>query len=410
MRLLVITPHLSPDTAPTGVVVSRIVDEMGAAGHDVHVVTSLPWYREHRVEDGWSGRLVRRGSQGSASVVRLQPFAGRKERLVGRALGFAAFSGTAALVAVAARGPFDAVMALSPPLTLAPAGWIAARRHRCPLVLNVQDVFPDVAIEVEAITSPLAIRLFRSLERFSYRRSDAVTVLSDDLAANVVGKLPGSSSDPLVRVIPNFVDTTAIRPLDRDTTYRSELGLGERTVVMYAGNLGHSQSLWIIVEAARRHRDRDDIAYVINGGGVAAGELGRAAEELPNLTVVGYQPAERVPEVLATADMHVVALRRGLAASSVPSKMYSILAAGRPLIASVDEGSEVARVVGEAGAGVAVPPEDAEAFIAAVEQLASDAEERWSMGASGRAWAEQWASPRSVAEAHMQLMGELLSR
>ncbi len=410
MRLLVITPHLSPDTAPTGVVVSRIVDEMGAAGHDVHVVTSLPWYREHRVEDGWSGRLVRRGSQGSASVVRLQPFAGRKERLVGRALGFAAFSGAAALVAVAARGPFDAVMALSPPLTLAPAGWIAARRHRCPLVLNVQDVFPDVAIEVEAITSPLAIRLFRSLERFSYRRSDAVTVLSDDLAANVVGKLPGSSSDPLVRVIPNFVDTTAIRPLDRDTTYRSELGLGERTVVMYAGNLGHSQSLWIIVEAARRHRDRDDIAYVINGGGVAAGELGRAAEELPNLTVVGYQPAERVPEVLATADMHVVALRRGLAASSVPSKMYSILAAGRPLIASVDEGSEVARVVGEAGAGVAVPPEDAEAFIAAVERLASDAEERWSMGASGRAWAEQWASPRSVAEAHMQLMGELLSR
>ena len=410
MRLLVITPHLSPDTAPTGVVVSRIVDEMGAAGHDVHVVTSLPWYREHRVEDGWSGRLVRRGSQGSASVVRLQPFAGRKERLVGRALGFAAFSGTAALVAVAARGPFDAVVALSPPLTLAPAGWIAARRHRCPLVLNVQDVFPDVAIEVEAITSPLAIRLFRSLERFSYRRSDAVTVLSDDLAANVVGKLPGSSSDPLVRVISNFVDTTAIRPLDRDTTYRSELGLGERTVVMYAGNLGHSQSLWIIVEAARRHRDRDDIAYVINGGGVAAGELGRAAEELPNLTVVGYQPAERVPEVLATADMHVVALRRGLAASSVPSKMYSILAAGRPLIASVDEGSEVARVVGEAGAGVAVPPEDAEAFIAAVERLASDAEERWSMGASGRAWAEQWASPRSVAEAHMQLMGELLSR
>ena len=410
MRLLVITPHLSPDTAPTGVVVSRIVDEMGAAGHDVHVVTSLPWYREHRVEDGWSGRLVRRGSQGSASVVRLQPFAGRKERLVGRALGFAAFSGTAALVAVAARGPFDAVMALSPPLTLAPAGWIAARRHRCPLVLNVQDVFPDVAIEVEAITSPRAIGLFRALERFSYRRSDAVTVLSDDLAANVVGKLPGSSSDPLVRVIPNFVDTTAIRPLDRDTTYRSELGLGERTIVMYAGNLGHSQSLWIIVEAARRHRDRDDIAYVINGGGVAAGELGRAAEELPNLTVVGYQPAERVPEVLATADMHVVALRRGLAASSVPSKMYSILAAGRPLIASVDEGSEVARVVGEAGAGVAVPPEDAEAFIAAVERLASDAEERWSMGASGRAWAEQWASPRSVAEAHMQLMGELLSR
>ncbi|MBC8364711.1 MAG: glycosyltransferase family 4 protein [Actinobacteria bacterium] len=408
MRLLVITPHLSPDTAPTGVVVSRIVGEFAAAGHDIHVVTSLPWYREHRVEEGWRGRFLRRGVEGSASVVRLQPFAGRKERLVGRALGFAAFSGAAALAAVAARGPFDAVMALSPPLTLGPAGWIAARRHRCPLVLNVQDVFPDVAIEVEAITSPRAIRAFRSLERFSYRRSDAVTVLSDELAANVAGKLSGSSGDPLVRVIPNFVDTETIRPLDRDTAYRSELGLGDRTVVMYAGNLGHSQPLGIIVEAARHHRDRDDIAYVINGGGVAAAELSRVARDLPNLTVVGYQPAERVPEVLATADVHVVALRRGLSASSVPSKMYSILAAGRPLIASVDEGSEVARVVGEAGAGVAVPPEDAGAFIAAVEELAGDAAARATMGTSGRAWAQQWASPRSVAEAHMRLIGELL--
>jgi len=114
--------------------------------------------------------------------------------------------------------------------------------------------------------------------------------------------------------------------------------------------------------------------------------------------------------VLASADVHVVALRRGLSASSVPSKMYSILAAGRPLIASVDEGSEVARVVGEAGAGVAVPPEDADAFVAAVERLAGDAGERTSMGASGRAWAQRWASPRSVADSHVRLVEELRSR
>ena len=123
MRLLVITPHLEPDTAPTGVVVSRIVSELCAAGHEVHVVTSLPWYREHRVEGDWRGRLVRRGRAGDASVVRLTPFAGDKASLASRALGFVAFSGAAALAGVAARGPFDAVMALSPPLTLGPAGW-----------------------------------------------------------------------------------------------------------------------------------------------------------------------------------------------------------------------------------------------------------------------------------------------
>ena len=405
MRLLVITPHLEPDTAPTGVVVSRIVSELCAAGHEVHVVTSLPWYREHRVEGDWRGRLVRRGRAGDASVVRLTPFAGDKASLASRALGFVAFSGAAALAGVAARGPFDAVMALSPPLTLGPAGWLAAVRHRCPLVLNVQDVFPDVAIDVGALTSPRAIGLFRWLERLCYRRAAAVTVLSEDLAANVGAKVPEGRTR--IEVIPNFVDTTAIVPADRDTPYRREHGLGDRTVVMYAGNLGHSQSLDLLVEAARRHRGRDDLAYVVNGGGVAAADLRREAAALPNLTVVDYQPAARVPEVLASADVHVVPLKRGLAASSVPSKTYAALAAGRPLLASIDEGSEVARVVEESGAGLAVPPDDPEAFVAAVEELVDDPERRRAMGDRGRAWAERCASPASAAEAYARLFAEL---
>ena len=414
MRLLVITPHLQPDTAPTGVVVSAIVDRLGDLGHDVHVVASLPWYADHRIADGWRGRPFRRGNHGDATVVRLHPFPSDKANLVARALGFVGFTGLATLAGLAARGPFDGVVAVSPPLTLGLAGWLVARRHRCPLVFNVQDVFPDVAVQVGAITSPLAIRFFRALERFTYRRSDAVTVLSDDLAANVAAKLEPaglfedtpSVAGPQVRVIPNFVDTEAIRPADRDTAYRAEHGLGDRTVVMYAGNLGHSQSLDLLVGAARRHRHRDDVAYVANGGGVRADELREAAADLPNLTVVGYQPAERVPEVLVTADVHVVLLRAGLGASSVPSKTYSALAAGRPLVASVDEGTEAARVLDEAGAGLAVPPDDLDAFVSAVERLVDDPELRATMGAAGRRWAERWRSPTSVAAAYADLVDE----
>ena len=415
MRLLVITPHLQPDTAPTGVVVSAIVDRLGDLGHDVHVVTSLPWYADHRIADGWRGRPFRRGNHGDATVVRLHPFPSDKANLVARALGFVGFTGLATLAGLAARGPFDGVVAVSPPLTLGLAGWLVARRHRCPLVFNVQDVFPDVAVQVGAITSPRAIRFFRALERFTYRRSDAVTVLSDDLAANVAAKLEPaglledtpSVAGPQVRVIPNFVDTEAIRPADRDTAYRAEHGLGDQTVVMYAGNLGHSQSLDLLVGAARRHRHRDDVAYVANGGGVRADELREAAADLPNLTVVGYQPAERVPEVLVTADVHVVLLRAGLGASSVPSKTYSALAAGRPLVASVDEGTEAARVLDEAGAGLAVPPDDLDAFVSAVERLVDNPELRATMGAAGRRWAERWRSPTSVAAAYADLVDEL---
>ena len=452
MRLLVITPHLQPDTAPTGVVVSTIVDHLGGLGHAVHVITSLPWYADHRIADGWRGRPFRRGRHGAGTVVRLHPFPTDKANLVARALGFIGFTGLATLAGLATRGPFDGVVVVSPPLTLGLAGWLVARRHRCPLVCNVQDVFPDVAIQVGAITSPRAIRFFRALERFTYRRSDAVTVLSDDLAANVLAKLPAArltvasspeagsptadlpadpppaeppaehlrggrplqvarrTRSPEVRVIPNFVDTDAIRPADRNTAYRTEHHLGDRTVVMYAGNLGHSQSLDLLVGAARRHLHRHDLVYVVNGGGVRADELRDAADDMSNLVVVGYQPAERVPEVLATADVHVVLLKAGLGASSVPSKAWSALAAGRPLIASIDGGTDVARVLEDAGAGLAVPPDDLDAFVAAVERLADDPGLRASMGAAGRRWAEESRSPASVAAAYAGLLEELAER
>ncbi|MDG1465321.1 MAG: glycosyltransferase family 4 protein [Acidimicrobiales bacterium] len=410
MRLLVLTPHLRPDSAPTGVVVSAIVDGLTGAGHDVHVVTSLPWYREHRVEDRWRGRLVRRGHHGTATVTRLHPFPTDKGNLVARALGFIGLTGLATVAGLAARGPFDGVIAVSPPLTFGAAGWLLALRHRCPLVFNVQDVFPDVAVEVGAIGSPRAIAFFRWLERATYRRADAVTVLSDDLAANVSRKIDvagGTGRRPVVRVVPNFVDTDSIRPADRMTRYRVEHGLGDRTVVMYAGNLGHSQSLDLVVAAADRHRDRHDLVYVVNGGGVRADDLRAAAAQRKNLVVVDYQPADRVPEVLASADLHLVPLRAGLGESSVPSKTYSVLAAGRPLVASIDEDSEVARVVVEAGAGLAVPPDDVEALVEAVEVLVADPERRIRMGEAGRRWAEAWRSPDQVAVTYAELVAEL---
>ncbi len=405
MRLLVITPHFTPDTAPTGVVVTALVEEWCRLGHHAHVVTSLPWYQEHRVADGWTGRLARHGHHGTATVTRLHPFPVRKDHTGRRAAAFGAFTVLAAVTAAATRGPFDVVVAVSPPITVAFAARLAALCHGCPMVLNVQDVFPDVAITVGALNSRQLIGLARRLERTAYRAADAVTVLSADLQENITTKVAGLSRPPMVETIPNFVDTDNLRPLDRLTEYRRENRLGDRMVVMYAGNLGHSQSLDLVVEAARRHRNRDDLVYVINGGGVRAEEITAVAGGLQNLIVIGYQPAERLAEVLATGDIHVVPLRTGLASASVPSKAYSAMAAGRPIIASVDQGTEVARMVADADAGLAVPPDDPDAFTAAVEYLAGDVELRTRMGVNARAWAEKCHSARVAAGAYLDLVG-----
>jgi colanic acid biosynthesis glycosyl transferase WcaI len=155
---------------------------------------------------------------------------------------------------------------------------------------------------------------------------------------------------------------------------------------------------------------RPDVVFVINGGGSARPDLERQTAGLGNVRFVDFQPRERLADVLAAGDIHVVPLRRGLARSSVPSKAYSILAAGRPVVASVDEGTEVARVVEKAGAGIAVPPDDPEAFSAALTTLLDDPARGRAMGAAGRAFVERWASPAVVAGRYEALFEELDAR
>ena len=407
MRLVVVTPHFAPDVAPTGAVVTRIVEELGRRGHVLEVVTSLPWYRHHRVEEPYVGRLWRYEDTPWGRITRLHPFPpGDKRALVRRAASYAAFSALAA--AWAARGQAaDGVLAVSPPLTLGLAGWVAARTRAGPFVFNVHDVFPDVAIELGVLTQPLLIRAARRLERLCYERADAVTVLSEDLADNVSAKV---SEPAKVRVVPNFVDTAEIVPAERENGYRRENGLQGRFVVMYAGNVGLSQSLDLMLAAAAALQEEPDVVFVINGDGAARRELERRARGLDNVRFVGLQPAERLPEILAAADVHVVPLKRGLARSSVPSKTYSILAAGRPLLASVDSGSEIARLCSRSGAGIAVPAEDAEAFTKAVRYLLETPEEAARMGDAGRVFVETWASPRAIAGAYEALFEELRTR
>ena len=408
MRLLIVCPHYEPDVAPTGIVMSAIGDELARAGHRLHVVTSLPWYEHHRVVDGWEGKLVLSQQTGWGRITRVHPFPTAKASIAARALGFAGFSGLGLLAGLSGRSRPDAVLAMSPPITLGAVGWAAARRHRVPLVLNLQDIFPDAAAAVGAV-GPRIAAAAAGLERRLYRRAAAVTVLSEDQWANVAAKLdPGWATR--LRVIPNFADTDRVRPRNRLTGYRSEHSLGDRIVVMYAGNVGLSQPLELMVAAARAFRDRRDVVFVVNGSGSARPGLEAAAAGLDNLVVVDFQPPERLGEVLASADVHVIALRRGLGAISVPSKLFSIMAAGRPVVASVDPGTEIPRLVEAAGCGAAVAPEDPDGFAAALGSLIDDPDRRRAMGERGRAFVESWTTPAEAAAAYAGLFEELANR
>ena len=407
MRLLVITPHFEPDTAPTGIIVTSLVNQWVEQGHQIEVITSLPWYEKHEIENHWKGKLFRREEKESVTVTRLHPFPQDKNKLFQRLMSFLAFSFLAVITSLSKRGPFDAVVALSPPLTLGTVGKVAAVRHRCKLILNLQDIFPDVAVTLGKIKSRSSIKVLEKYEKFTYNGSDAITVLSKDLEENVNKKIDRKKNPPQIAVIPNFLISSSIKPQDRLTNYREEHQLGEKFVVMYAGNLGNSQSFELITKAAKKHEERDDIVYVINGGGVMSNQLKQQANVLRNLVVIDYQPVERLSEVLATADLHLVTLRTGLGDVSVPSKIYSIFAAGRPVIASVDSGTEIERIVAESEGGIAVPPDDFDSFIFALESLVENSGLLEEMGNKATVWLENCYSSKTIADDYLDLIRRL---
>jgi colanic acid biosynthesis glycosyl transferase WcaI len=407
LRIVVLGPHVEPDTAPTGRVLTRIVAELAARGHELHIVAALPWYRRHAIDPGWSGRLIRYEPTPWGSIRRVHPFPGEdRSNLVRRAAGFAGFSLLAAWAGIASGGRLrhvDAVISMSPPLTLGLTGRAVAWSHRAPLVFNIQDVFPDAAVETGAITDRRIIAVASWLERTSYRLADAVTVLSDDLRANVVAKVPPRRA-ATVHTIPNFVDTERIAPADRMTAYRRELGIGAEPVVLYAGNIGYSQSVGLLLDAAR---ELPRVTFLVNGEGVGREALVAAADGLTNVRFAGYVPEHRLAELLATGDVHTVPLRRGLARVSVPSKTYSILAAGRPVVAAIDPGTEIPRLIEASGSGLAVRPDDPAAFTAALRALVDDPAGAAEMGRRGRAWVVEAASPAAVAASYDSLVRSL---
>jgi colanic acid biosynthesis glycosyl transferase WcaI len=404
LRLVFVTPHFHPDTAPTGVVFTRIVEELAGSRHQIEVITSLPWYREHKVEEDFDGRLVRYEDTPWGRITRIHPFPTSDKRNIPlRALSYAAFSAVAGGLG-ARGGPVDAVVAVSPPLTLGITGWMIARARKARLLFNIQDIFPDVAIELGTFESPRLISATRKLENLCYRLSDAITVLSDDLKTNLCHK---GVPDEKIHVIPNFVDTDVITPSPADNSYREEFGLIGKTVVMYAGNIGLSQSLDTVLDAAGALAYEEDLMFVINGHGAKRAEVEEKARGMKNVAFVDLQPAERLTEVLAAGDIHLVPLKKGLASASVPSKTYSILAAARPFVAGVDTGTEIARLAERSGAGIAIPPEDAESLAKALRAMLDDPEETRRMGENGRAYIEGWASPAAVAKAYESLIDGL---
>jgi glycosyltransferase involved in cell wall biosynthesis len=270
-----------------------------------------------------------------------------------------------------------------PPLLGALAA-VLKRRWRCRLVYNVRDLYPDIAEVTGGVRSPFLLELLRRGNDYAYERADLIVTLGHDMARRIVDK--GVSPDKVV-VVPDWVDCGRIRPLDTNPLRRS---FGDKFVVMYSGNIGLSQQLEAVLEAADRLRDDERILFAIIGDGARKKWLQERAHVmgLINVSFLPYQPLEKLGESLSAADLHLIPLAPGAAGCLVPSKIYGILAAGRPFIAMMEESAEVAHIARDDKVGFVVRPGNVDALIGAIRQAVDSPEHLKLMGARARRLAE----------------------
>jgi colanic acid biosynthesis glycosyl transferase WcaI len=341
VRILIINKYFPPDTASTAQLLGELAEDLGVENR-VDLVVGRPSYAPGRLEPRPAGvrvRTVPSTALGRASVAR-------------RALDYLSFLAFALAAALRTRSP-DVVVTMSDPPGVGVIGALAAARHRCSFVQVCHDIHPDIAIALGKMREGKITRMWRGVNRLVQRRADRIVVVGRDMLEKLAAE--GVAREKL-RFVPTWASAQVESP-QAIAAVRSAQRWHGKFVVMHAGNMGLSQNVAMYPEVASALADLDDVVIAFLGDGPARPALLREAAErgLGNVQLLPRLPRAQAQRLMAAADIHVVSLVPGLRGCAAPSKTYGIMAAGRPFIASVDEGSEPARIVSEFGCGLVVP-------------------------------------------------------
>jgi colanic acid biosynthesis glycosyl transferase WcaI len=407
MRVMIFGALYEPDLGPSAPLFTLLCENLVRLGHEVTIITFSPSDSTGRVLDNYRGKLFWRSKENGVNVIRVtQPYFDRS-KLPLRMLQNICYQLGAALAGLGQR--FDVVMAASSSLT----AWLPFATMvvlpRKPAIYSVYDVYPKVGIKLGVFRNKLVIQLVSAMERFCLKNAVIVRIISNSFRPDL--RALGVPDEKMVLVY-DWVDTSLIRPLPRDNAFAREQNLTGQFVVLFAGNLGLSQGLMDVLVTAEILINHKDVTFVFVGDGAYRQQLVTAAERrhLTNVKFIPFQPRQRLPEVLASADVSLISLQRSIGFSSMPSKTFSILASGRPVIACVDEGCEAWNLVTRAEAGLCVPPENPSALSEAILILKKDLILRQQMGRNGRDWVVKHHSPLSGAKQIERIMMDICSR
>lgn len=392
MKLLFITSSYYPDIGPNARIIDEIVQDLAAMGHEVTVLCGMPHHPHQIVPPEYRGKLFADERNGPVDVRRTYIYAEPGKTRVGKMLNYFSFMVSCVLGGIRLRlkrKRFDFIFVISPPLLEGLSGYALGKIFNCPFLFNVQDIYPDIAVSHGLISNKKLIAALSWVERFIYRKSIAVSVISEGFRQNMESK---SVPREKIIIVPNWVNTSFYTPGDRLTAFRAENGFtAEDFIVVFAGTIGHSQGLSTLIRAAEKLQENTNIKFLITGQGADRQNLEKLASELALANIKFHDPVPqaRMPEVLATADANLVSLLKGKSTTTIPCKTYEVMSSGRPLLAAVDKDGDNWQIINNANAGIHIEPENADELAAAIQRLYNDRPLAAQLGQNGRQYVLQ---------------------
>jgi colanic acid biosynthesis glycosyl transferase WcaI len=389
LNVLILSLVFPPDSVSTAEIMADLAIDLRDRGHSVTVLTTTPHYNPDAAAEAlqplrqYWGPLLRR-SEFHGIPVYHAAIPAKSPRAIQRILGWIGFHTVSTIAGVLTVSRPDVILTPSPPLSIGVSAWIVAVLRGARFVYNVQEIYPDIAVSLGALRNVMAVRALEALERFVYRRAAAVTVIAARMRQHLIAKgVPPAK----VQVIPNFVDLHRLSPVPRDNEFSRQHRLLGNFTVTYAGNMGPAQGLDIVIEAARLLADDGGpTRFLLIGEGILRDRLTASAEtlRLKNVTILPYQPNAMMPQIYSASDISLVPQAAATGSDAIPSKVYRIMASGRPLIAVTDPQSDLATLVRDAGCGAIVEPGNARGLAEVVRRAASERSKWDEMGLRGR--------------------------
>ena len=403
MKILFLTDNFPPETNAPATRTYEHARSWAAAGHQVTVLANVPNFPSGKVFPGYRNKLWQRETMDGILVVRVWTYVTANEGFLRRSLDYFSFAVSGIIGGLFLPRP-DVVVATSPQIFTALAGCMLARIKRRPFVFELRDLWPDSIVAVGAMREGLLLRLLRRLEYALYRRAAKIVSVTNSFRQILVGN---GVPEEKIAVVRNGVDHEAFAPGAKPQQLARSLGVEGKFVAAYVGTLGMAHGLDSLLSAAERLRDRRDLAIVLVGTGAERSRLEEAARRrgLDNVRFVGAVDKELVKQYWRLCDVALVLLRNvPLFHHVIPSKMFEAMATARPIILGVC--GESRALLQEAGAGIAIPPEEPEALAEAIVRMMDNPALCRDCGAAGRRFVEERCDRNELALQMLKVLEE----